>query len=81
VTPGETTFKLEPGQTIRVEIYEEVPEIHKEVFVREEVDIHKDVTQKVVTAEETLRREALNIESEGHPGIQNPPNIRSDDRL
>jgi uncharacterized protein (TIGR02271 family) len=54
-------------QEIRVEIYEEAPDIHKETFVREEVNIRKEVTQETVVAEETLRREELDVNSQGHP--------------
>lgn len=68
------------GEAVRVEVYEETPEIRKEAFVREEVDIHKEVTQETVRAEETLRREELNIDTQGHPTVNDPSNTNTRDR-
>ncbi|MBE9225796.1 DUF2382 domain-containing protein [Phormidium sp. LEGE 05292] len=53
------------GEMARIEIYEEVPEIRKEAFVREEVTIRKEVERENVSAEETLRREELDINNQG----------------
>jgi len=51
-----------------VEVYEEVPEFHKETFVREEVRVSKVVDQETATAEEQLRREELDVkDAEGRP--------------
>lgn len=76
VTPGSDAFH--EGEAVRVEVYEETPEIHKEAFVREEVSVQKEVTQETVRAEETLRREELNIDTQGHPEVNTPvnPDIR-----
>lgn len=60
--------------TVRMEVYEETPDIHKEVFVREEVTIRKEVIQETVNAEETLRREELDIDTQGSPVIDNRSN-------
>jgi stress response protein YsnF len=54
-----------------MEVYEEVPEFHKEAFVCEEVRVSKVVDQETVTAEETLRREELNVDTEGRPVVKN----------
>ncbi|MFB2838128.1 DUF2382 domain-containing protein [Floridanema evergladense] len=54
------------GEMARMEIYEEVPEIRKEAFVREEVTVRKEVDRENVTSEETLRREELNIDNQGN---------------
>lgn len=48
-------------KTMRVEVYEEAPDIRKEAFVREEVRIRKEVDRETVEAEETLRREELKV--------------------
>jgi len=53
------------GEVARIEIYEETPDIHKEAFVREEVQIHKEVDRETVNAEETIRREELDIDTSG----------------
>ncbi|HEY9847481.1 MAG TPA: YsnF/AvaK domain-containing protein, partial [Candidatus Caenarcaniphilales bacterium] len=63
VPPGEVTFQ--EGEVARVEIYEETADIHKEAFVREEVNVSKEVDRDTVNAEETLRREELDVDAEG----------------
>lgn len=40
---------LQEGEVIRVEIYEEVPEIQRETFVREKVQIKKVLIQENAT--------------------------------
>lgn len=67
VVPGESVFQ--EGEVARVEVYEETPDIHKEAFVREEVTVKKVVDQETVTAEEQLRREELDVDTEGRPII------------
>jgi uncharacterized protein (TIGR02271 family) len=57
----------------RFEIYEESAAIEKQAFVREEVDIHKQVQQDIVTAEETIRREELEVETDGNKLINKDP--------
>ncbi len=49
----------------RMKLYEETADIHKEAFVREEVKIRKEVERDTVEAEETLRREELDIDTNG----------------
>lgn len=70
VPPGEALFQ--EGEVAHVEIYEEVADIHKEAFVREEVRVKKVVEQQTVEAEETLRREELDIDTEGRPVVERP---------
>ena len=53
------------GEVARMKVYEETADIHKEAFVREEVKIRKEVEQDTVEAEETLRREELDIDTKG----------------
>lgn len=55
------------GQVARMEVYEETPDIHKEAFVREEVRVKKVVDQDVVSSEEQIRREELDIDTQGRP--------------
>lgn len=59
VAPGDANFR--EGEVARVDIYEETPEIRKEAFVREEVNVKKVTEQDTVEAQETLRREELDI--------------------
>ena len=63
VSPGEATFA--DGEVARVEVYEETADIQKQAFVREEVNVRKEVEQDTVTARETIRREELDVETDG----------------
>lgn len=67
VTPGEADFR--EGEVARLEVYEETADIHKEAFVTEEVNVRKEIDRDVVTAQEKLRREKLNVKTEGKPTI------------
>lgn len=62
VAPGEPTFA--EGEVARMELYEETPDIHKEAVLREEVRVSKQVEQDTVNAQETLRREELDIDTQ-----------------
>ncbi|PSB18012.1 DUF2382 domain-containing protein [Phormidesmis priestleyi ULC007] len=68
VTPGSATFQ--EGEVARMEVYEETPDIHKEAFVREEVRVTKVVDQDTVDAEEQVRREELDIDTQGRPVVE-----------
>ena len=74
VTPGAEAFQ--EGEVTRMEVYEETPDIRKEAFVREEVSVRKEVDHDVVNAEETLRREELNIDTEGRPVVDQGTDAR-----
>lgn len=65
VSPTETDFR--EGEIARMEVYEETANIHKEAFVREQVNIRKEVDRDTVSAEDTVRREELDIDSGGLP--------------
>ncbi|NJR51041.1 MAG: DUF2382 domain-containing protein [Leptolyngbyaceae cyanobacterium CSU_1_3] len=71
VAPGEAAFQ--EGEVARMEVYEETPDIHKEAFVREEVSVKKVVEQDTVTAEDQIRREELNVDTEGRPLVDGDP--------
>lgn len=58
-------LRFTEGEVARIEIYEETPEMHKEAFVREEVRVKKIVDRDTVEAQETIRREELDIKTEG----------------
>ncbi len=63
VAPGTVDFKS--GEVAHMEIYEETPDIHKEAFVREEVRVNKVVEQETVQAQDTIRREELDVDAGG----------------
>ena len=67
VAPGSVSFG--DSEVARVEVYEEAADIHKEAFVREEVRVRKETDRETVEAEETLRREELDIDTQGNPVI------------
>ena len=68
VVSGDVAFQ--EGAAIKMDVYEEVADIHKEAFVREEVSIRKEVSKENVAVEETIRREEIEISQEGRPNVQ-----------
>ncbi|ALF51843.1 photosystem reaction center subunit H [Nostoc piscinale CENA21] len=78
VSPTETGTVVDPnelrfqeGEVARIEVYEETPEIRKEAFVREEVRVKKVVDRDTVEAEDTIRREELDINTTGELQVDN----------
>jgi len=69
VSVGEADFQS--GEVARMEVYEETADIHKEAFVREEVNVRKEVVRTTVEGEETLRREELDIKTDGTAVVDN----------
>ncbi|XHX78835.1 MAG: DUF2382 domain-containing protein [Stenomitos frigidus ULC029] len=67
VTPAAEAFQ--EGEVARLDVYEETPDIRKEAFVREEISVRKEVDHDTVNAEETLRREELDIDTDGNPVV------------
>ncbi|MBW4565486.1 MAG: DUF2382 domain-containing protein [Mojavia pulchra JT2-VF2] len=63
---GSQDLQFQEGEVARIEVYEETPEIRKETFVREEVRVTKVVDQSTVEAQETIRREELDIDTSGN---------------
>jgi uncharacterized protein (TIGR02271 family) len=66
---GTDAFK--EGEVARMDVYEEVPEFHKEAYVREEVKVSKVVDTENVTTQEQLRREELDVDIDGNPVVEN----------
>jgi len=62
-------LQFQAGEVARIEVYEEIPDIRKETFVREEVRVRKVVDSNTVEAEETIRREELDIDSSGNLNV------------
>ncbi|MGF1524515.1 MAG: DUF2382 domain-containing protein [Leptolyngbyaceae cyanobacterium] len=60
---------FQEGEVAQMDVYEERADIRKEPFVRQEVNIRKEIEKDVVTAQETARREELNVQKEGSPDI------------
>ena len=75
VAPGEANFR--EGEVAHMEIYEETPDIRKEAVLREEVRIRKETDREMVNAEETVRREELDLDAPNRPVVdKNDPNYR-----
>lgn len=68
VSAAEANFR--DGEVARVEIYEETPDIHKETVLREEVRVRKVVDQEIVQAQETIRREELDVNTTNNLPIE-----------
>ncbi|MBN3958220.1 DUF2382 domain-containing protein [Nostoc sp. NMS8] len=68
IDPNE--LKFQEGEVARIEVYEETPEIHKEAFLREEVRIKKVVERDTVEAQDTIRREELDVDTVGDLHVQ-----------
>jgi len=67
VTPGEADFH--EGEVARMEVYEESADIQKKAFVREEVGVRKEVDHETAKATEKVRREELEVKTDGEPII------------
>jgi uncharacterized protein (TIGR02271 family) len=64
-TPDATSFR--EGEVAHIDVYEETAEIGKQAFVREEVNVRKEVEHDTVDATKTLRREELEVDIDGKP--------------
>ncbi|PAX53828.1 DUF2382 domain-containing protein [Brunnivagina elsteri] len=63
VSGDSTAFR--EGEIAQIDIYEETPDIRKETVVREEVRVSKVVDRDTVEAQETIRREELDVNAPG----------------
>ncbi|MGF1542152.1 MAG: DUF2382 domain-containing protein [Pleurocapsa sp.] len=63
VNPDEANFR--DGAVTQVDIYEESADIDKQAFVREEVNIRKEVKRDTIEATERIRREELEVRADG----------------
>lgn len=70
VTPSDLEFK--EGEVVHMRVYEETADITKQAFVREEVNVRKEVERDTVDVTETLRREELEVDVNGKPVLGQP---------
>lgn len=68
VNPADAVFR--EGEVARMEVYQETADFQKQAVVREEVTIKKEVQQDVLKAQETIRREELEVDVDKNPGIK-----------
>jgi uncharacterized protein (TIGR02271 family) len=78
VAPGEAVF--DQGEVARMEVYEEVPDIQKEAFLREQVTVRKEVNQDVAHVQDEVRREELDMNTQGQPVVDNTDPRTTDPR-
>jgi uncharacterized protein (TIGR02271 family) len=71
VDPGTVNFG--GGEVARMEVYEETANVSKQAVVREEVNIRKEVDRDTVEAEEQIRREELDVNTQPS-GVVNKSN-------
>lgn len=67
--PTNTRDAFREGEVAHMEVYEETPDIHKETVLREQVNVKKQIERDTKTTKETLRREELDLDSQGHPVV------------
>lgn len=67
IVPDATAFQ--EGEVFRMEVYEESANVQKQTFVREEVKIRKEIENETVEVQETIRREELEVDTDGEPTI------------
>lgn len=67
-THGEADFR--EGKVAEIDVYEETANIQKQPFVREEVNIRKEIDQDTVETRETLRREELDVNTDSSAGVR-----------
>jgi uncharacterized protein (TIGR02271 family) len=63
------TANFREGEVARMELHEEVADVHKEAFLREEVRVQKVVDKETVEVQETIRREELDVDTDGTPVV------------
>jgi len=68
VAPSVATFQS--GEVSRVDVYEEVPGLHKEAFVREEVRVSKVIDKETATVQDTIRREEIDLDEHANSVVK-----------
>jgi uncharacterized protein (TIGR02271 family) len=68
VSPDANAFR--EGEVAHMEVYEERADIQKKAFVREEVNVRKEVEHDTVNTSEQIRREELDVDTQGHPVVE-----------
>lgn len=58
------------GEVAHLEVYEETANVNKQAFVREEVEVKKEIVRDRFEASEEVRQEKLEIDVDGKPEIE-----------
>ncbi len=70
-TSTDVNHAFEDGEVARVEVYAEKATVGKEAFVREEVNVRKETEQEMVSEQATIRREELDVVTDGDDTVIN----------
>ncbi|MGB3137839.1 MAG: DUF2382 domain-containing protein [Nodosilinea sp.] len=68
-TRADGDHAFENQEVARMEVYEEEVSAEKQAFVREEVTVRKETDQETVRLREEVRREELDVDTDGNPKI------------
>ena len=68
-TPGAGAFE---ERVVEVHETEEVPVVGKTARVVEEVAIRRETTERTETVKDTVRREEVEVDKAGEPGVPRP---------
>jgi uncharacterized protein (TIGR02271 family) len=68
-TPVGTGHNFENQEVARMEVYEDDVSVEKQAFVREEVNVRKETDEETVRMREKVRREDLDVNTDGNPRI------------
>lgn len=60
---------FENTEVARMDVYEDQVNVGKEAFVREEVNVRKETDREVVRSREKVRREELDVNTDGDPNL------------
>ncbi|WP_035985400.1 DUF2382 domain-containing protein [Leptolyngbya sp. KIOST-1] len=65
-----TDHAFENQEVARMDVYEDEVSVDKQAFVREEVNVRKETDQETVRLRDQVRREELNIDTDGNPKVK-----------
>jgi uncharacterized protein (TIGR02271 family) len=71
ITPDADAFQ--EGEVARIEVYEETADLDKQTFVREEVEVRKEIEHDTVNLQDTIRREELDIDKDSESSRRRNP--------
>lgn len=70
-TAGTTNHTFKEGEVARVEVYEEKANVRKEAVLSEEVTVRKEREQEMISRQETVRREELDVTADDDSVVLN----------
>jgi len=68
--PAAKGHNFKDEEVARVDVYEERVDVEKQPFVKENVSVRKETERETVRAKEKVRREELDIDTDGNPNVR-----------